>query len=81
MYVHTYVRTYICVHYKSFPDSNGAVIAIVVVIIVLILCACIIMDILFCYCCKRKGRHNQDNGMYAYTYVRMCIYVRTYIRT
>ena len=84
MYIRTYVRMYLCMGMcivrECFPGSNGAVIAIVVVIIVLILCACIIMDILFCYCCKRKGRHDQNNGTYACTvYMYVCMYVHNCI--
>ena len=56
------------------PDNSGMVIAVVVVVVLLILVGCIIMDIVFCYCCKRK-QCIQDNGMYIGVYV--CTYVHT----
>ena len=74
-------------HIDVVPDNAGVVIAVVIVVVVLILVGCITMDILFCYCCKRKERH-QDNGMYICTYVHtfmsitavLCsTYVCTYI--
>ena len=67
MYVHVF---------NCFPDNNGAVIiAIVVVVILLILCCCVIMDILFCYCYRRKEQYDQNNGTYIciYLYYTMCI--------
>ena len=61
---------------KYFPASSGVVI-VVVVVILLILVGCITMDILFCYCCKRK-QFIQDNGMYIGVYVcTLCTHIYT----
>ena len=60
-YITFNVYSNIFVYY--FPDNAGVVIAVVIVVVLLILVGCITMDILFCYCCKRK-EHHQDNGMY-----------------
>ena len=57
-----------------FLDNAGVVIAVVVVVVVLILVGCITMDILFCYCCKRKA-HHQNNGMYGYSCIRTYIHI------
>ena len=46
------------------PDNSGVVIAVVIVVVLLILVGCITMDILFCFCCKRKERYHQENGMH-----------------
>ena len=67
---------------KYFPDDNGAVVVVVVIVVVVVVLGyCIVMDILFCYCCKRKERYDQDNGMYmthvlcTYVYMCVCMYI------
>ena len=72
---------------KYFPDDNDAVVVavVVVIVVVVILGWCIVMDILFCYCCKRKERHDQDNGMYVHVHdaciMYICVYVCMYLCT
>ena len=63
-HIQTEVTTWCLLIVKYFPENSGVVIAVVIVVIVLlIIVGCITMDILFCYCCKRK-QCIQDNGMY-----------------
>ena len=59
------------VHINVVPDNAGVIIAVVIVVVMLILIGCITMDVLFCYCCKRKERH-QDNGMHIHMYIHSC---------
>ena len=76
-YVCTYMYFMLIVY---FPDNNGVVVAVVVVVVLLILVGCISMNILFCYCCKRKEQHHQDNGMSACMHVCLYVHVYGYVR-
>jgi len=59
-YVHMYVLNFYC--FSGDDDSDNSTVIIVICIVLVIICCVCFMNILFCYCCKRKETHYQHKG-------------------